>query len=83
MFKIVINLTSESNALFANALGVLANSSLLSILGARLLFNMKEAGDRGVNAGTNCELKTLSNIDFAGGVEEHLNEGNEDVEDIV
>ena len=62
---------------------IIGNAFYLSCLGSFLLINMKEAGDRGVNAGTNCELKTLSNIDFGGGAEEHPDDGNDDVEDIV
>ena len=55
----------ESNTLFAYILDVLANPSLLSILGARLLFNMKEAGAKGLNEGTSCGSKsTISDIDF-------------------
>ncbi|KAL5501239.1 hypothetical protein ACEPAH_9626 [Sanghuangporus vaninii] len=36
----------------------------LSILGSRMLFNLKEAGKRGLNEGTNYWLKSLSNIEF-------------------
>ena len=66
VFQIAINFfTSESNALFTYALEVLANPPLLSILGARLLFNMKEAGAKGLNEGTSCGSKsTISDIDF-------------------
>ena len=45
---------------------IAGNTSFLSILGAHLLFNMKEAGERGLNQGTSCGSKsTMSNIDFA------------------
>ena len=65
VFAIVDNFTLESNALFVYALEVLANPPLLSILGARLLFNMKEAGAKGLNEGTSCGSKsTISDIDF-------------------
>ena len=65
VFEIVGNFTSESNALFVSILNVLANPALLSILGARLLFNMKEAGAKGLNEGTSCGSKsTVSDIDF-------------------
>ena len=47
-------------------LNFVASPSLLSILGARLLFNMKEAGEKGLNQGTSCGAKsTMSDIDFA------------------
>ena len=65
VFAIADNLTLESNALFAYILTVLGNPSLLSILGARLLFNMKEAGAKGLNEGTSCGSKsTISDIEF-------------------
>ena len=64
VFAIVVNFTIESNALFVYALDVLANPSLLSILGAHLLFNMKEAGAKGLNEGTSCGSKsTISDIE--------------------
>ena len=65
VFEIVGNFIFESNALFTYILIVLANPALVSILGARLLFNMKEAGAKGLNEGTSCGTKsTISNIEF-------------------
>ena len=65
VFQVVDIFTAESNALFTYILAVLANPSLLSVLGARLLFNMKEAGAKGFNEGTSCSSKsTISDIDF-------------------
>ena len=65
VFAIVFNFTVESSALFTYILSVLGNPPLLSILGARLLFNMKEAGAKGLNEGTSCGSKsTISDIDF-------------------
>ena len=65
VFEIIINFTEGSNALFTYILNVLANPPLLSILGTRLLFNMKEAGVKGLNEGTSCDSKsTISDIDF-------------------
>ena len=65
IFAIIEDFTGESNALFAYILTVLGNPSLLSILGARLLFNMKEAGAKGLNEGMSCDSKsTISDIDF-------------------
>ena len=66
VFQIVVNFTDGSNALFTYVLNVLGNPPLLSILGARLLFNMKEAGAKGLNEGTSCGQKsTISDIEFA------------------
>ena len=65
VFAIVGEFTSESNALFAYIVSGLADPALLSILGARLLFNMKEAGAKGLNEGTSCDSKsTISDIEF-------------------
>ena len=65
VFQIVVNFTFESSALFTYILNVLANPALLSILGARLLFNMKEAATKGLNEGTSCGSKsTISDIEF-------------------
>ena len=44
------------------------NSALLSILGSRMMFNLKEAGELGVNGGTNYRPSlsgTLSGPEFA------------------
>ena len=65
VFAIADSLTLESNALFGYILDALANPPLLSILGASLLFNMKEAGAKGLNEGTSCGSKsTISDIEF-------------------
>ena len=65
VIAIAVDFTVESNALLTYTLDVLANPPLLSILGARLLFNMKEAGAKGLNEGTSCCSKsTISDIDF-------------------
>ena len=65
VFQIIANFTQDSNALFTYILTGLASPPLLSILGSRLLFNMKEAGAKGLNEGTSCGSKsTISDIDF-------------------
>ena len=70
VFAIIVNFTEESNALFAYVLNMLGNPPLLSILGARLLFNMKEAGAKGLNEGTSCGSKsTISDIEFGAPLE--------------
>lgn len=64
MFDIVQNLTNGSET-FNSALSVLANPALLSILGSRLLFNIKEAAARGLNGGMGWGGKmTISDIEF-------------------
>ena len=47
-----------------NILQLAGNPSFLSILGSRMLFNLKDAGKRGVNEGTNYRSKTVSDIQF-------------------
>ena len=47
-------------------LNVVSNPPVLSVLGAHLLFNMKEAGEKGLNQGTNCGSKSIvTEMDFA------------------
>ena len=55
----------------------------MSIVGAHLLINMKEAGEKGRNPGTSFwKRSTISGMDFAGppaavaqSVSEHISEG--------
>ena len=80
--EIVVRFTDDSNALLDYVLLVLTNSSLLSILGARLLFNMKEAGAKGLNEGTGCGSKsTISDIDFGAPPEATASQSNDEVPD--
>ena len=75
-----LNFTVEPNALFTYAFNVLANPSLLSILGARLLFNMKEAGAKGLNEGTSCSSRsTISAIDFGAPPEATAGQSHDEV----
>lgn len=56
----------EDSTLLSAILTSVGSPAFLSILGARLLFNMREAGEKGLNEGTSCESKsTVSGIDFA------------------
>lgn len=56
----------DPNGVASNILVIIGNTSLLSLVGSRLLFNMKEAGERGLNQGTSCSSRsTASSIDFA------------------
>ena len=79
VFEIVEDFTLESNALFAHILTVLANPPLLSMLGARLLFNMKKAGAKGLNEGTSCGSKsTISDIEFGAPPEAAASQSQDD-----
>ena len=77
MLQIVGNLTASS-ALLSYILGGLGNPPLLSILGARLLFNMKEAGAKGLNEGTSCGSKSvISDIEFNAPSETAANQSHD------
>ena len=55
------------NALVTHVLDALGNPAFLCILGSRMLFNLKEAGERGQNEGTSYDatLRTVSEMEFA------------------
>lgn len=60
--------------------GIAGNPAFLSMLGARLLFNMREAGEKGVNQGTSCTLKSAtSNIEFAAPIPSAASESHAEV----
>ena len=63
----------STSALEANVLQAIGNPSFLCILGSRLLFNLKEAAELGLNKGTNFRVDTwsVSGLRFTG----HDNEG--------
>ena len=42
----------------------LGSPSFLCVLGSRMLFHLKEAGERGTNEGTSYRLKTITDIAF-------------------
>ena len=48
-------------------MGALGNPLYFSLLGSRMLFNLKEAGERGQNEGTSYRTasSTLGEMDFA------------------
>ncbi|OCB83890.1 hypothetical protein A7U60_g9096 [Sanghuangporus baumii] len=52
---------------WTGVLGSLGNPSFLCILGTRMLFNLKEAGELGVNEGTSSRVPsgTISEMDFS------------------
>ena len=70
IFVSVVNLIGVSviQSQSVNAfLSVIGRPALLSLLGSRLLFNMKEAGAKGLNGGTGFGWNsTMTGIDFAG-----------------
>lgn len=63
IFQAVSNAFNINTDLFL-ASNILGNPNMLSIPGSRLLLNMRQAGERGLNAGTSCPTSTLSRIDF-------------------
>ncbi|KAL5498496.1 hypothetical protein ACEPAH_1849 [Sanghuangporus vaninii] len=62
--KIVYNSTIEISPFAANVLFAAGSPILLCILGGQLLINLKEAGERGANGGTNYMPTGISNINF-------------------
>ncbi|OCB92172.1 hypothetical protein A7U60_g464 [Sanghuangporus baumii] len=46
-------------------LGVLGNPLMLCVLGSHLVVNMKEAGEKGENGGSNRSIDTVSDIQFS------------------
>ena len=91
IFVSVLNILTDNfgdnESLLPFILNLVGNPSFLSILGARLLFNMKEAGEKGLNQGTSCgSNSTISEIDFADAAQartEHSQEAAAQGEEIV
>ncbi|KAL5512646.1 hypothetical protein ACEPAG_2912 [Sanghuangporus baumii] len=56
-----------SSNFLSNVLNCLGNPSFLTILGSRMLFNLKEAGERGENVGTSYRASStaMSEMNFA------------------
>ncbi|EJD00579.1 uncharacterized protein FOMMEDRAFT_159325 [Fomitiporia mediterranea MF3/22] len=52
----------------ASLLGRAGDPTVLCILGSRLLINLKEAGERGMNRGTSHGSRVLSDVEFAEGL---------------
>ncbi|EJD04979.1 uncharacterized protein FOMMEDRAFT_154132 [Fomitiporia mediterranea MF3/22] len=55
------------NEFSAAVLAAAGSPILVCVLGAHLLINLKEAGELGVNEGTNYRSRTVSDIRFAEG----------------
>lgn len=67
IFAIVSDMSSISEQFAAqNVINALGNPTLLCILGSRMFFNLREAGEAGVNEGTNVGSyrSTTSSIGF-------------------
>ena len=75
VFNIIGN-TNTPQFLAGQALNGLGSPTLLCILGSRMFFNLKEAAEHGVNAGTNFQSHTVSSMAFGEG------NGNEDIEQV-
>lgn len=66
MLQILADNLRSGLTLLDAIINTIGSPILLSILGAHLLFNMKEAGEKGLNEGTCCRSKsTVSGIVFA------------------
>lgn len=62
--QIISNSILDPNPFAADVLAAASSPTLLCILGGQLLINLKEAGERGANGGTNYTPRSVSNIDF-------------------
>lgn len=66
----VINLVNSkvggSEKFASSVLAALANPAFLNILGSEMFFNVKEAGEQGVNEGTSYRVKSrdVGDIEF-------------------
>ena len=67
VFAILQFRLSISNPFLAIVLERLGSPAFLCVLGSRMLFNLKEAGERGQNEGTsyNATSRTVSGMEFA------------------
>ena len=62
----IIGNVIDANLALISILDVAGDPALLSVIAAHLLFNMKEAGEKGLIQGTSCSsTSTVSGIDFA------------------
>ncbi|KAL5480257.1 hypothetical protein ACEPAI_1527 [Sanghuangporus weigelae] len=66
VINIITNRVIFSSPSLGAVLNSLGNPTFLSLLGSRMLFNLKEAGERGQNEGTSYTIssRTISAIDF-------------------
>ena len=66
-FGILEFMLQISNLYLANVISSLGNPAFLCVLGSRMLFNLKEAGERGQNEGTSyiATPRIVSEMEFA------------------
>ena len=64
MFINIINANFVEGETLNAVLAALGSPTLLSVLGSRMFFNLKEAGEHGVNVGTNWSSYSHSTIHF-------------------
>ena len=65
VFRIIAGTTIDESFVLIIILSMVGSPAFLSVLGTRLLFNMKEAGVKGLNQGTSCDTRsTMSDIHF-------------------
>ena len=62
---IISDTTTNPQVVSKVILGIIGSPSLLVVLGARLLVHLKEAGEKGANAGTSYRVDTLSEMNFS------------------
>ena len=67
VFNIIGLLVPVDSVFLDNVVRSIGNVSFLSVLGSRLLVNLREAGELGLNQGTNYRpsSRTVSDINFA------------------
>ena len=63
VFLIISAFYYNSNVIVVEVIGTLGSPTLLCILGSRMFFNLKEAGEHGVNVGTNWSSYSHSALD--------------------
>ena len=63
----ILNIRLEASVFASYIFNALGNPALFTILGSRMLFNLKEAAELGVHEGTNVRVstRTMSEINFA------------------
>ena len=64
VFKIIGDLLDSNNTVITATLLTLSSPTVLSILGNRMFFNLKDAAEHGVNIGTNWSSYSQSSIHF-------------------
>ncbi|OCB85035.1 hypothetical protein A7U60_g7992 [Sanghuangporus baumii] len=78
-FHLIVDISIVGINLFAaNLLSAAGSPTLLCVLGGQLLINLKQAGEKGLNGGTNYMPRSVSDIDFGeNGVNDEQLSGQE------